>query len=82
MQQVAGQGAGAALYNSATRAKDRIGRFGLLSLIATLSAFYFAALYGPPPPSAAAIAAAGHMMWLFVIWAYWIDRHREARNSG
>jgi hypothetical protein len=68
--------AGATLYNSVTRPRDRAGRIGLLALIAVLVAFYFAALYGPPPPGPQAIAIAGHLMWLFVLWAYWLDRHR------
>jgi membrane-bound metal-dependent hydrolase YbcI (DUF457 family) len=71
--------AGATIYNSVTRAKDRIGTYGLWSLIAVLVAVYFAALYGPPPPSVSAIASAGHLSWLFVFWAYWVDRHRTAR---
>ncbi len=71
--------AGATIYNSATRATDRVGTYGLWALIALLVAIYFAALYGPPPPSVSAIATAGHMSWLFVIWAYWVDRHRIAR---
>jgi membrane-bound metal-dependent hydrolase YbcI (DUF457 family) len=70
---------GATLYMSATRPRDRIGRIGLYALIVVLVAVYFAALYGPPPPSAAAVATAGHLSWLFVIWAYWVDRHRTAR---
>ena len=65
---------------SATRARDRIGRIGLHALIVVLVAIYFAALYGPPPPSSGAVAAAGHLSWLFVAWAYWVDRHREAAN--
>ncbi|MBY0493055.1 MAG: hypothetical protein K2Y23_02455 [Cyanobacteria bacterium] len=64
---------------SATRARDRIGRIALYALIVTVVASYFAALYGPPPPNANAIAAAGHLSWLFVIWAYWVDRHRTVR---
>jgi hypothetical protein len=71
--------AGATIYNSVTRAKDRVGTYGLWSLIAVLVAIYFAALYGPPPPSVSAIAGAGHLSWLFVIWAYWVDRHRANR---
>lgn len=71
--------AGATIYNSATRATDRVGTYGLWALIALLVAIYFAALYGPPPPSVSAIATAGHMSWLFVIWAYWVDRHRITR---
>ncbi|MFM8532638.1 MAG: hypothetical protein ACKOEC_03460 [Acidimicrobiia bacterium] len=70
---------GATLYNGVTRATDRLGSYGLWALIALLVAIYFAALYGPPPPSVSAIATAGHLSWLFVIWAYWVDRHRTAR---
>ena len=71
---------GIAMYVSMTRERDRIGKIGLMALIATLGAIYFAALYGPPPPNAAAVAMAGHLSWLFVLWAYWIDRHRVLRR--
>ena len=74
--------AGATIYLSVTRARDRIGRVGLWSLIVVLVAIYFAALYGPPPPSSAAIAGAGQLSWLFVIWAYWVDRHRVRRAAN
>ncbi len=52
------------------------------ALIVVLVAIYFAALYGPPPPNAASIAVAGQLSWLFVIWAYWVDRHREERTAN
>ncbi len=67
---------GSAIYLSVTRARDAAGRAGLSALIVVMVAIYFAALYGPPPPSTAAIAGAGHLTWLFVIWAYWVDRLR------
>lgn len=70
---------GTTLYMSVTRARDRIGRAGLYALIVVVVAIYFAALYGPPPPSSSSVAIAGHLSWLFVIWAYWVDRHRTAR---
>ena len=70
---------GALLYSMATRARDRIGQAGFYALIATLVAIYFANLYGPPPPSTGAIAVAGHLLWLFVFWAAWVDRHRGPR---
>ena len=70
---------GALIYMTVTRERDRIGRIGLSALIATLAAIYFAVLYGPPPPSSQAVAITGHLSWLFVVWAYWIDRHRTAR---
>jgi hypothetical protein len=72
--------AGTLIYTAVTRERDRAGRIGLLALIATLVAMYFAALYGPPPPNTASIAVAGHLQWLFVVWAYWLDRHRVLRQ--
>jgi hypothetical protein len=72
---------GIAMYVSVTRERDRVGKIGLLALIAALGAIYFAALYGPPPPNSRAVAMAGHLSWLFVPWAYWIDRHRAARST-
>jgi hypothetical protein len=73
--------AGTALYTSVTRARDGVGRIGFWALIVVLVAIYFAALYGPPPPSVASIAAAGQLSWLFVAWAYWVDRHRKERTA-
>jgi hypothetical protein len=70
---------GVAIYASVTRERDRIGRIGLWVLMATLVAIYFAALWGPPPPNSQAVAVAGHLSWLFVLWAYWVDRHRQPR---
>jgi hypothetical protein len=72
---------GAVLYTSVTRARDRIGQFAFWSLLVTLVAIYFAALYGPPPPSVSAVAMAGHLSWLFVVWAAWVDRHRVPRTT-
>ena len=73
---------GTAVYMSMTRAKDRIGKVAVYGLIVFVVAIYFAALYGPPPPSTAAIAIAGHLTWLFVIWAYWADRHLATIGYG
>lgn len=71
---------GIAMYVSVTRERDRVGKIALLALIAALGAIYFAALYGPPPPNSEAVATAGHLSWLFVLWAYWVDRHRGPRK--
>lgn len=71
---------GAALYTSATRPRNRAGELGLWFLIVILAAIYFSALYGPPPPNPEAVAAAGHLLWLFVLWGYWVDRNRKSRD--
>jgi hypothetical protein len=72
---------GIALYVRTTTAKDRVGSIGFWALAGLLALIYAANFSGPPPPSVTAIAIAGNASWLFVVWAYWVDKHREARAS-
>jgi len=67
------------LYVRSTRARDRVGRLALAGLLAFLAVIYVANVFGPPPPSARVIAWSGLAMWLLVLWASWVDRHREPR---
>ncbi|HEX6138182.1 MAG TPA: hypothetical protein VF059_11005 [Casimicrobiaceae bacterium] len=69
-------GAGVWLYVHSTRARDALGRVLLWALAIVLAAIYVASVAGPPPPSVRALAITGVVAWLFVPWAYWIDRHR------
>ena len=69
---------GAWLYASVTRPRDRTGRWSLWIYVAILAVVYAASVIGPAPPSARAVAIAGLLGWLFVAWAYWIDRHRAS----
>jgi hypothetical protein len=64
------------LYLRTTQAKNKAGLYGFWGLIVFLAAIYVSNLFGPPPPSVSAIAWAGHLQWLFVIWAYWVDGNR------
>jgi membrane-bound metal-dependent hydrolase YbcI (DUF457 family) len=66
------------LYARSTRATDQAGRWGLWLLVAFLLLVHAGNMLGPPPPSVPMIAWAGHAQWLLVLWAYWLDRHREA----
>jgi hypothetical protein len=68
---------GARIYARTTRPRDRIGAFAFRSYIALLMVFYLLNIFGPPPPSEKAVAIAALGLWLFVIWAYWLDRHRR-----
>jgi membrane-bound metal-dependent hydrolase YbcI (DUF457 family) len=73
---------GIAIYLKATKPKDRIGTYGFWGLIGVLSVIYLVNVFGPPPPSESMIAIAGNATWLFVIWAYWVDRHRKTPGRG
>lgn len=69
---------GVILYIGSTHARDRVGSIGLAVYIGFLTVIYFLNLQGAPPPSVtimAASALAGTA--LLLLWAWWIDRHRE-----
>ena len=68
---------GLAVYLRSTAAKDRVGSYGFWLLTVLLSILYLGNMFGPPPPSEPAIVVAGLGAWLFVIWAYVVDRHRK-----
>jgi hypothetical protein len=69
-------GIGLWLYMRSTVARDSLGKVLVWTFAITLAVLYFAAVFGPPPPSVLALAVTGLLGWLFVVWAYWIDRHR------
>ena len=73
-------GACAVYYLRVTRPRDAIGRWACWALLAFLALGYLGSMYGPPPPSVVALGiSALVMLWLLVVWAYWVDRHREPR---
>jgi hypothetical protein len=72
---------GISMYVRATQARDRIGSWGLWAYIVVLAAI-FVSSNGPPPPSAKALAWMTLGVWLFVPWAWWVDRHREVIFRG
>lgn len=70
---------GITIYLNATRAKDRIGSWGFW-IYATALVVAFLAASGSPPPNERALALTTLGIWLFVPWAWWIDKHRDAWN--
>jgi hypothetical protein len=74
--------AGIWLYWKSTSARDRAGSYGFWALAAFLLIAYFANVFGPLPTDAGLIAVAGNATWLFVVWAYWVDRHRVTVASA
>ena len=70
---------GAVMYARATRARDGIGRWGFWSLVALLVIAYVGSIKTPPPSSIAALAVGAIIFgWVFVLLAWWVDRHRDA----
>lgn len=66
------------LYERATRARDGIGRWGLVGLVAALVLAYVGSALSGPPPSVEAVAiAAFALVPVVTAWAWWVDRHRD-----
>lgn len=65
------------LYLRATRARSAAGRWGLWGLVLLTGVIWITGPFSPPPPSAMAIAGVGLALWLFPLWAWWVDRSRE-----
>ena len=66
------------LYVLATRARDRIGRYGFAAYVVVLLAVDVADRFGGPPPSVQVLIWTGILFVpVFLIWAWWFDRHRE-----
>jgi membrane-bound metal-dependent hydrolase YbcI (DUF457 family) len=70
------------IYVSSTRARDRIGSYGFWAFVVFMLITYFGNAFGSPPPSAALVARLGLAIWLIPLWAWWFDRHREARITA
>ncbi|MBI5648126.1 MAG: hypothetical protein HY962_14435 [Ignavibacteriae bacterium] len=68
---------GAALYQRSTKAKDGTGTAALYGMLAFLAVIYVVNVFGPPPPNVDAIGWAGLLLWLFIPWAWWIEKHRS-----
>lgn len=76
---------GVALYLSATRARDRIGRYALIVYIALLLASYLRNSFSHELPHSvrAEIAWPGLIAGIvLLVWAWWFDRHRKPVAAG
>jgi membrane-bound metal-dependent hydrolase YbcI (DUF457 family) len=69
--------AGVALYFTSTRSRDRTGTVAAWAMVVLLAVMYVLTSVTPPPSSTRAIAIGGLTVWLFPLWAWWLDRHRE-----
>jgi membrane-bound metal-dependent hydrolase YbcI (DUF457 family) len=70
------------IYAKATRARDGVGRWAWWGLVAFLALSYVGDLFSSARPDPAMFAWVGLVMgWLLVVWAWWVDRHREVRSK-
>lgn len=73
--------AGILLYRDTTVARDRIGSVVMWAFIVTLALIYIVNAGGAPPPNVRILACSALALWLFPLWAWWFDRHREVRAA-
>jgi membrane-bound metal-dependent hydrolase YbcI (DUF457 family) len=69
-------------YRRGSRARDRVGWWSFWTLIAVAGAVWLSGPWAPPPPSADAVAVGALALWLFPIWAAWIERHRTSATGA
>ena len=70
---------GILIYLRATKAKNAIGNFAFWFFALALVGLYAAVIFAPPPTSVRKLAIGTMFSWLFVAWAWWLDRNREPR---
>ncbi len=73
--------AGVWFYVNATKAKDQIGKYALAALVVVLVGFYAAVIFAPPPSSVKKLASGTLITWLTIAGAWWLDHHREPRET-
>ena len=69
------------IYLQTTRARDRVGSWGFWALNVALLGPYVATLFAPAPENMTAVALFGIVFgWLYVLFGWWVDKHRELRQ--
>ena len=67
------------MYLRVTRPKDKAGVYGCWGLFALMGISYAFVIFEPPQPDLKMLMLVSYSMWIFVVWAWWVDRHREQR---
>ena len=68
-------------YLSATRARSRVGTWGLAALVLVTGAIWVSQPWAPLPPSASAVAGGALILWVIPPWAIWIEKNRELAEA-
>ena len=66
------------LYDEITQPKDRTGKLSFWTFVSVMTMLYVMNVNGPPPPSVELLKwVSPAITWLFLLWGYWMDKHRE-----
>ncbi|PZR07141.1 MAG: hypothetical protein DI539_23970 [Flavobacterium psychrophilum] len=70
---------GTYIYTTITKAKNKIGKWALVSLVILLFLVTLSNTFGPPPPDSVMTLFVSFMILMAIIigLAYWVDRSRE-----
>jgi membrane-bound metal-dependent hydrolase YbcI (DUF457 family) len=71
-------GLGTWIYAQQTEPVDKVGEYAFVAFVIVLVIAYAATLLGSPPPDVTTLAWSAQSLWIFVVWGYWLDRHRVA----
>ncbi len=63
--------AGAIIYYRSANVQRKVSYW---LLIGVFTLFHVMNLLGPPPPSTIAVSWSANLLWLFVLWAWWIEK--------
>jgi hypothetical protein len=74
--------AGLLLFLRGAPPRTRGRTIGLWALVAVLVVLYVGNAFGPLPPSGAAVAWSANGIWLFVVWAWFVDRPRSSHGEA
>jgi hypothetical protein len=63
-------------YYTTKRPKKKIAFWLLIGFLLIIQAMNF---FGPLPPDAVSVAVGANFIWIFVIWAWWIEREKSVK---
>lgn len=67
------------LYAKAFPARDRLGSIGFAALISLVLLIWISGPFAPPPPNPSAVAFVTLALWIFPLWAWRIEAHRQIK---
>lgn len=67
---------GVYLYLNATSPRNKVGTYAFWGLAGFMYLIHLANIFGPPPTDVSSLGWAAQFQWIFVLWAFWVDRNR------